>query len=165
VDRCRSPAHRQFVSCQRPRSFEHVRSYRPSWRQRQDSHLNPRRHNLLATWPVLSRGLEAKTKKAFQGIALEGLVLDECRAFRALCPPWGYQASCRSGSGSTVVSWICAHTRRLARRWPNRTAALSMSTANWRIVSSLQPRPPMYDSHSYLSMTKWHSRPTRCWPL
>ena len=24
-------------------------------------------------------GLEAKTKKAFQGIALEGLVLDECR--------------------------------------------------------------------------------------
>ena len=41
---------------------------------------------------------QAKTKKAFQGIAPEGLVLDECRALKALCPPWGYQASCRSGS-------------------------------------------------------------------
>jgi hypothetical protein len=39
------------------------------------------------TWPASSRGREAKTKKALQGIALEGLVLDECRAFRALYPP------------------------------------------------------------------------------
>ena len=95
-----------------------IRSYRPYWRQRQDLNLDPRvlearmlplhhaagvnprplrRRNLLTTWPALSRGLEAKTKKALQGIALEGLVLDECRAFRALCPPWGYQASRRYG--------------------------------------------------------------------
>jgi hypothetical protein len=37
-------------------------------------------------------GLEAKTKKAFQGIALEGLVLYECRPFRALRPPCCYRA-------------------------------------------------------------------------
>ena len=78
------------VSCQRPRSFELVggkgiepnrplgengvtarqrtiRSYRPCWRQLPASLTlsNVRRQNLLATWPVLSRGLEAKTKKAF----------------------------------------------------------------------------------------------------
>ena len=65
MDRCRSPAHRHFVSCQRPRSCELVggkgfepnrslrengvtarqrtiRSYRPCWRQRQDSNPDPR---------------------------------------------------------------------------------------------------------------------------
>jgi hypothetical protein len=31
-----------FVSCQRPRSCEHIRSYRPFWRQRQDSNPDPR---------------------------------------------------------------------------------------------------------------------------
>jgi hypothetical protein len=40
-----------------------------------------------------SSGLQAKTKKAFQGIALEGLFLYECRPFRALRPPCCYQAS------------------------------------------------------------------------
>jgi len=40
----------------------------------------------------VSCGLQAKTKKAFQGIALEGLVLYECRAFRALRPPCCYRA-------------------------------------------------------------------------
>jgi len=39
-----------------------------------------------------SSGLEAKTKKAFWGIAPEGLFLYECRPFRALCPPCRYQA-------------------------------------------------------------------------
>jgi hypothetical protein len=34
-----------------------------------------------------SSGLGAKTKKAFQGIALEGLMLDDCRASRARDPP------------------------------------------------------------------------------
>ena len=65
----------------------------------------------------VSCGREAKTKKAFQGIALEGLVLDECRAFRALCPPWSYPAN-------------RAHTCRLARRWPNRMATPWMNLAN-----------------------------------
>src|SRR4029453_12374876 len=113
---------------------------RPCWRQRQDSNLDPRvlearmlplHHAAVgtplptvskpdppATWPAAFRRREAKTKKAFQGIALEGLVLDECRAFRALCPPWSYQANRR------------AHTWRLARRWPNRMAALAMNPAN-----------------------------------
>jgi hypothetical protein len=31
-----------FVGCQRPRSCEHIRSYRPFWRQRQDSNPDPR---------------------------------------------------------------------------------------------------------------------------
>ena len=52
--------------------------------------------------PRPSDGLEAKTKKAFQGIALEGLVLDECRPFRALRPPRGYRAS-RHGDRSTCT--------------------------------------------------------------
>jgi hypothetical protein len=41
--------------------------------------------------PSLPHGLEAKTKKAFQGITLEGLVLNECRPLRALCPPCRYR--------------------------------------------------------------------------
>src|SRR5262249_16515658 len=43
------------------------------------------------TSPATSRApfsrVEAKTKKAFQGIALEGLMLDDCRASRARDPP------------------------------------------------------------------------------
>jgi hypothetical protein len=89
-----------------------------------------RRQTLLATWPALTRGLEAKTKKAFWGIALEGLVLDECRTFRALCPPWRYQASRRCDGRSTAVSPTCPHRRTPARRWPNRMASLSMSPSN-----------------------------------
>ena len=46
------------------------------------------RQNLPVTWRGSSSAREAKTKKAFQGIALEGLVLNECRAFRALYPPY-----------------------------------------------------------------------------
>jgi hypothetical protein len=49
------------------------------------------RQTLPMAWPVFSYGLEAKTKKAFQGIALEGLVLDEYRPFRALRPPCRYR--------------------------------------------------------------------------
>src|SRR5262245_28116448 len=41
---------------------------------------NLRRHNLLATWPGLPRG-PGQTKKAFQGIALEGLVLQRVQTF------------------------------------------------------------------------------------
>jgi hypothetical protein len=36
--------------------------------------------------------VSGQTKKAFQGIALEGLVLHECRPFRALRPPYRYRA-------------------------------------------------------------------------
>ena len=39
-----------------------------------------------------SCGIEVKTKKAFQGIALEGLFLYECRPFRALRSPFRYRA-------------------------------------------------------------------------
>jgi hypothetical protein len=42
------------------------------------------------TWPL--RGVRTKTKKAFQGIALEGHLLHECRPLRALCPPCRYPA-------------------------------------------------------------------------
>jgi len=37
-------------------------------------------------------------------------------------------------------------------RWPNRMAAPSMSTANWRIESSIQPRSIMYERIADLSM-------------
>ena len=97
-----------YVGCQRTRSFELVggkgfepngpegangvtarqrtiRSYRPS-------HIDSRPMSLDDTH--LSRHLdarlsriEAKTKQAFQGIALEGLMLDDCRASRARDPP------------------------------------------------------------------------------
>jgi hypothetical protein len=48
-------------------------------------------------------GLEAKTKKAFQGIAPEGPFLYECRPFKALRPPCRYPAR-RDGDCSRVVS-------------------------------------------------------------
>jgi hypothetical protein len=106
-----------FVSCQRPRSCEHIRSYRPFWRQRQDSNPDPRglearmlplHHAVVAashrdrfrdkTSPRPDAGflprVRPKTKKAFQGIALEGLVLEECRAFRALSPPYRARRRC-----------------------------------------------------------------------
>jgi hypothetical protein len=78
----------------------------------------------------------ARTKKAFRGIAPEGLVLRHCRAFRALHPPWGHRARRRRGGRSTAVSWIGSHTRRPARRWPRRMASPSTSSANWRTVRS-----------------------------
>lgn len=46
------------------------------------------RQNLPTTRRGLSAARRTKTKKAFQGIAPEGLFLDECRAFRALSPPY-----------------------------------------------------------------------------
>jgi hypothetical protein len=75
------------IGYQRPRSCEHIRSYRPSgdsarirtrtrelWRlgcsryTTLPSHLTARpfrRHNLPTTWPVLLPGVRPKTKKAF----------------------------------------------------------------------------------------------------
>ena len=122
VDRCRSPAHRHPSVVKDPALASTSTPATPPSRPL-------RRHNVPATWPVISRGLLAKTKKAFQGIAPEGLVLDECRAFKALCPPWGCRASCRSGGRSMVGSWIGPRTRRPARCRPRRLAALSMGPA------------------------------------
>ena len=90
-----------------------IRTYRPN--EADSTHVPVvSRHNLLATWPTLLRGLEAKTKKAFWGIAPEGLVHDECRAFRALDSLRGYRA-CR------------AQTRRRPRSGANNSASPSTS--------------------------------------
>jgi hypothetical protein len=43
---------------------------------------------------VLFAARQAKTKKAFRGVAPEGLFLDECRAFRALSPPYRARRRC-----------------------------------------------------------------------
>ena len=46
------------------------------------------RHTLPVTRTHTLPAPGPKTKKAFQGIAPEGLFLDECRAFRVLSPPY-----------------------------------------------------------------------------
>ena len=53
-------------------------------------------------WPVSFRRARGQNKKGLPGVALEGLVLDECRPFRALRPPCGYRAS-RRGDLSTCT--------------------------------------------------------------
>ena len=79
--------------------------------------------------------------------------LYECRPFRALRPPCRYRA--RRGAGCPgIASWVSTRGRRLVARWPNRMAAPSMGTANWRIGSSTQPRITMYEPRLDLSMTK-----------
>ncbi len=94
-----------------------------------------------------------KTQKAFQGVAPEGLFLDECRPFRALRLPCRSRCrACRHDGRTTVVSWISTRVRPPTARWPNRMAAPSMSTANWRIESSIQPRSIMYERIADLSM-------------
>jgi hypothetical protein len=78
------------VGCQRTRSCERVNSCRPHVTSRPI-----RRQNFPATWPALLSRAGGQNKKAFQGVALEGLDHDECRAFRALSPSWSYRASRR----------------------------------------------------------------------
>jgi hypothetical protein len=127
------------VSCQRTCSCELVggkgfepnrsggeRVYGPS----ADHPLVPpfRRRDFSLAWRAVSAAGQTKTKKAFQGVAPEGLFLDECRAFRALSPP--YRARRRCGASSGRVSWICAHWGRRTRSWPNRMAVLATGTAS-----------------------------------
>jgi hypothetical protein len=109
-----------------------------------------------------------KTKKAFQGIAPEGLFLDGCRPFRALRLPCRSRCrACRHDARPTAVSWMSTRVRPPTTQWPNRMAAPSMSTANWRIESSIQPRNTIYEDTRELSMGKCeccHCRKLAQWP-
>ena len=156
-----SPARSPFPSVvKEPALASWWAMYRPSWRQRQDSNPDPRalearmlplhhaavrftsRTCLVETEPPrdLARSLlaSAQNKKGLLGVALEGLVLDECRLFRARCPP--YQARRHCGSGSMIRSWTSTQRRRIAARRPDRPALLAKRTANSRVGSSTQPR-------------------------
>jgi hypothetical protein len=88
-------------------------------------------------------------KKAFQGIAPEGLVLYDYRTFRASglrCYPAN-----RSGSdASRARPWTRSPTRRRASGWPKGMAAPSMSPANWCNGSSLQTSADNVRTHSRL---------------
>ena len=57
------------------------------------------RHNFPVTSPALLRGLQAKTKKAFRGIALEGLVLNEYRSLGRF-PPLGVAEQAHTTGGA-----------------------------------------------------------------
>jgi hypothetical protein len=113
-----------------------IRSYRPAIRTAErfnDKHL-PRPSGAAPC------GREAQTKKAFQGIALEGLMLDDCRASRARDPPL------RSGIDRPVDSPTLRRSiggRRPSARGPDKGPALSACRSNWRLASSTQPRRTM----------------------
>lgn len=73
------------------------------------------------------------TKKAFQGITPEGLVLNECRASRVRCPPYRLRRS--RGDGSQARTWISAHGRAAAWDWPSTMAVLATcAAASWRTL-------------------------------
>ena len=73
---------------------------------------------------------QAKTKKAFQGIAPEGLFLDECRPFRALRLPRSRHRARRRRGSSTGDPWTGTRLPPDAR-WPETMASPSMRAANW----------------------------------
>jgi hypothetical protein len=86
TDRCHSPARLTYRSVVKEPALSSWKSARTARRYVSRSH-DPT--NTLHALPRsrLSRDSRPKTKKAFQGIALEGLMLDDCRASRARDPP------------------------------------------------------------------------------
>jgi hypothetical protein len=133
--RCRSPAPTPYVGCQRTRSLELGNSARTARHASTRGQCLSTTHLSRSPIAPLSR-IEAKTKKAFQGIALEGLMVDDCRASRARDPP------CRSRGDRQVDRSTRARTSTSGRsppaRWPDKAAALSACSSNWRIAESIQ---------------------------